>query len=340
MAEVGAVFGLVIGGAGLIALALELGKSAVKLRGIYRTMKEAPRLIADLADDLDTMELALRELEYHRQSDTHNGALLIRCILGCQKSTANIQQIMDKIVNIVTENSTPSGRVYTAFRDAHIKKLLDDLERAKSSLQLAFTMYLVANQKSRDQAHSDTLAFQNTLLSGPQAQVSASNTNILHQLTRLFQTLTSPSQPHMNPYGALETTATTSNLKTLKTVQAAGSHLKQCGDAFRDQRFKEKQGERCFQFRFQLPTWLCCRIWDVAIITAQCGWTAHLRTYNVIPEESLIFRYAEHGDVARVRNLIENGEGSPLDVMQFNVKTWTFEPSRQQPTLIEVSQDV
>jgi len=58
-----AIVGLVAAGAGLASLVIQLGESATKLRKLYYAAKNAPRTIARLAFDLDTMALTFRELE-------------------------------------------------------------------------------------------------------------------------------------------------------------------------------------------------------------------------------------------------------------------------------------
>lgn len=147
-----AIFGVVSGGAGLASLAIQLGDCAVKLKRVYYAAKSAPRTIERLIFGLETMAMALSELEQHRQRHIHDGALLFRCITECQHSTTDIQRLVDKMERYMTSYGKV-GRMYTVFHERDVKELLDELERAKSSLELAYMMYLAAEQRRREQEH-------------------------------------------------------------------------------------------------------------------------------------------------------------------------------------------
>jgi hypothetical protein len=323
MSGVEAIFGMAASGAGLVSLGIQLGESAVKLRRIYHVAKDAPRTVSRLVFGLETMAMALRGLEQHRQQNSHSGALLARCITECQQSTAEIQRLVDKVDGHLAKHVRISGKVYAAFKERDMKELLDDLEKAKSSLELAYMMYLAEEQRRRDQAHGNTLSLHGTLLRGLQAQVSAGNASISQQLTLLTQFSTSQQQPYMC---ISETQTTTAN-----ELMSARSHdfdtaeksdglerVSQCNRSLPVKQVKRKNGKTRFRASFRLPTWLCRRVWEFTVTHAQCSWSMHLRTYNIAPDNSLIFHYCHAGDLAKVRRLIESGEATPLDVVMLN----------------------
>jgi hypothetical protein len=74
MSGVEAILGMAASGAGLVSLGIQLGESAVKLRRIYHAAKDAPRTVSRLVFGLETMAMALQELELHRQQNSHSGA--------------------------------------------------------------------------------------------------------------------------------------------------------------------------------------------------------------------------------------------------------------------------
>jgi hypothetical protein len=92
----------------------------------------------------------------------------------------------------MTKATQHAGKLYTVYKEREVKELFEDLERAKSSLELAYMIYLASEQRRRDQTHSDTLALHNTLLNSLQAQVLAGNADISQRLTGLLQSLTIP----------------------------------------------------------------------------------------------------------------------------------------------------
>lgn len=135
-----AILGVVSGGAGLLSLAIQLGESARKLKSFHDSMRNAPETLEDLEFDLQTMALSLEQLERHRQRDSHDAALLARCIERCARCTDKIGQALDKMLAL-TARSKKMGKIYIAFKEKDVDKLLAELERAKSSLQLALAFY-------------------------------------------------------------------------------------------------------------------------------------------------------------------------------------------------------
>lgn len=310
----------------MISLAVQLGESAVKLKRIYGAAKSAPRNVARLVFDLETMALALQELEQHRQRKNHSGALLARCIMACQQSTAKVQQMVNQIERYMENHSSVSGKVYTAFREREVKELLDDLERAKSSLELSYMMYLAEEQRRRSQVNDNALAQQASALNDLQSQVAVVNTTTSQHLKLCPQSSAPPPQLQLVTSETYTTTVSESVLLRgygLDTAKSSNGndHVNGRTDFLSAKHIRRRRSKMRFQASFSLPTWLCTRVWDVAVITAQCRWSMHLRTYNIVPEDSLIFRYCECGNIAGVKRLIENGVGTPLDVSHHG---WTL----------------
>lgn len=79
----------------------------------------------------------------------------------------------------------------------------------------------------------------------------------------------------------------------------------------------EKAGLTCMvalRFRIKLPAVFSSRVWEIARIDAEQGWDLYFRTYNVRSDNSPIFEFCREGDLEGVKELISNGEASPLDV--------------------------
>lgn len=67
-------------------------------------------------------------------------------------------------------------------------------------------------------------------------------------------------------------------------------------------------------YRLSLPLWITNRAWELNVSTSQNRWTTSLRTYNIIPDDSLVFYLCEDGDLQGVKALFESGRASPFDV--------------------------
>lgn len=134
------IFGAVASGAGLLSLSMQLLESSQKLKGFYNASRDAPQTMADLSFELETMSLSLCQLVIHRQADISSDTLLGRCMMTCTLMTTKIEAAVDKIEHHLRK-SRGIGRVYSAFKEPEILKLLEGLEQAKSSMLFAYMSY-------------------------------------------------------------------------------------------------------------------------------------------------------------------------------------------------------
>ncbi|OQV03781.1 hypothetical protein CLAIMM_08781 [Cladophialophora immunda] len=329
MSGVEAAVGIAASGAGLLSLSIQLVESAAKLKKIYHAARDAPRTIARLQHSLETIALALQQLEQRRQQGSATDALLARCIAECELHTADIQELVDKMDDRLSGDAKIGGRLYIAFKQRDVKELLDGLEKAKSSLELAYMMYLGEEQRRRDQAYTDMLAIHGTLISGLQAQLSAGNASLSQQLTLLGQS--SVLSPQHRPMifstqtgntntatargpvvaGFLQTETTEIGVSNVQVIHRAS----QCERSFGIRGVKRKNNKPRFRATFRFPSWLTTRIFDFAATQAQCGWSIHLRTFNQVPGYSPILRYCQNGNLEGIRRLLETGKATPLDAV-------------------------
>jgi hypothetical protein len=134
-------FAAVASGAGLMSLAIQLLESSQKLKGLYNASRNAPKTIEDLCFELETLSLQLRQLERHRNLNRFDTTeVLNRCIAVCQQRVVRVRDVVDAMSRYMRRSSTFGG-VYTAFKEPEMRKLIVELEQAKSSLSLAYISY-------------------------------------------------------------------------------------------------------------------------------------------------------------------------------------------------------
>ncbi|EXJ67483.1 uncharacterized protein A1O5_09496 [Cladophialophora psammophila CBS 110553] len=316
MSGVEAVFGIAASGAGLLSLSIQLFESAAKLKRIYHAARDAPRTISRLLFGLETMAMALRQLEQYRQQRTASDALLARCIAECELHTSDIRELIDKMDDRLSKAAKIGGRLYAAFKHRDVKELLDGLEKAKSSLELAYMMYLSEEQRRRDQAYTDMLALHGTLINGLQTPFSAGNDRLVQQLTLLGQSSALSPQ-----YSSMITSPTRSNTTTAIEPTAARFREIEATKGLdvlvidRARGVKRKNDKPRFRATFRFPRWLIARVFDFAVTQTQWGWSVHLQTFNDVPYHSPIFHYCRNGNLEGIRRLIESGEATPLDAI-------------------------
>lgn len=136
MAEIFAV----ASGASLISLAMRLLQSSQKLKILYNAGKPASQTVMDLSFELETMSLALRQLAFHRRTDTSNDTLLGPCVMTCTLMTAKIEATVDKMERHLLK-SRGTARMSSAFKEPEISKLMESLEHSKSSMMFAYVSY-------------------------------------------------------------------------------------------------------------------------------------------------------------------------------------------------------
>jgi hypothetical protein len=103
-------------------------------------MRDAPEAVRQLCFDLETMSMALRQFEQYRQNDVSGSELLSRCIVACDQAVAKVKNAVDKIDRLLSR-ARFAGRVYMGFKEPEVRKLMEEVEHAKSSILLAYTSY-------------------------------------------------------------------------------------------------------------------------------------------------------------------------------------------------------
>jgi hypothetical protein len=134
------IFGAVASGAGLLSLSIQLLESAQRLKGFHNATENAPQTVADLSFELRTMSLSLRMLERHRRDDILSEELLDRCTMTCTRMIGKIESAVSKMERQL-QRSRYVGRMYAAFKEPEMRKLLEEMEHAKSSMLFAYTVY-------------------------------------------------------------------------------------------------------------------------------------------------------------------------------------------------------
>ena len=134
------VFAAVASGAGLVSLSIQLIDSAQKLKKLCNASKDAPATVADLCFELETMSLSLRQLNSHRNASISGDELLRRCFTTCTRMVKKIEVTVTKIERLIQKRHV-GGRLYMAFKEPEIQDLLNEMERAKSSMSFAYMSY-------------------------------------------------------------------------------------------------------------------------------------------------------------------------------------------------------
>lgn len=140
------IIGVAASGAGLISLAIQLMESSQKLHALYHAIKDAPDTVNQLSFELTTLSKHILQLErlhdpQNESSDADCHELLGRCLSTCARMSAKIGTAVEKVERSL-QKSMFAGRVYMAFKEPEIRRLLVEMEQAKTSMILAHLQYI------------------------------------------------------------------------------------------------------------------------------------------------------------------------------------------------------
>ncbi|KAH7325537.1 hypothetical protein B0I35DRAFT_115196 [Stachybotrys elegans] len=312
------IVGIVGSGAGLLSLSIQLGESVMKLKRIYDAAKELPKNISKIILGLETIQIALQMLEQQRQQSGHSGVLLVRCILQCQQSSDEIQQLVDELQAKLSKHKKFGRMLNTFLRNPKVQDLLDKLATAMNSLEFAYMIYLVDQQSRLNQAQAQYSASQGAQLQSLQNQVAQMDANIIREITLLKE---QSNTKHILPaHRALGTRNTCSKINAVSTINNSKEleldHEK--NHPWSSDSPKSKRKEMKFRVQLRLPSWICSSIWNLAIIRSQNSWCLNMQSYNMVPADSKIFYHCRRGNLGEIRRMFMSGEASPLDVAQIS----------------------
>jgi hypothetical protein len=146
------VFGIAGGAIGAISLSIQLAESLQKVKCFYAAVKNAPAQIEELIEEIEIMQDILSDLESGSQSaHMASSASMRRCIKVAQRATKNFVAFSSQIQTRVKKSKFRGGVKFALSRE-DTKEMLDQLERTKSSLNLAYSLYQQATAEDRHAA--------------------------------------------------------------------------------------------------------------------------------------------------------------------------------------------
>lgn len=193
-----------------------------------------------------------------------------------------------------------AGKLYMGFKEPEVRKLLDEMEHAKSSMLLAYTSYcqcvtivpfcetsvpLTAIQRSwnmrQHMQQAATAALYSERLSRLQDTIESGNSQLLGHVTALANREMDPSSPGLG-LGQQHT--------RLKRLEHKGLKRK-----------------KVYQVRLSLPRWFSESVWDFGMYVSEGTWAVCLQQKNVRTGDTYIFKIVASGDVEAVRHLLQAG---------------------------------
>jgi hypothetical protein len=143
------VFGVAAGAIGVVSLSIQLAESLHKVKSFYASVKNAPPQVAELIEEIEIMQDILGDLETGSQGATvASSPTMRRCTKVADGATRRFTTFATELQTRVKKSKYRGGIKFALSRD-DIKQMLDQLERTKSSLNLAYSLYQQAKAEDR-----------------------------------------------------------------------------------------------------------------------------------------------------------------------------------------------
>ncbi|KAH7276085.1 hypothetical protein B0J15DRAFT_531541 [Fusarium solani] len=313
----------------IVGVAGKLGTSTFKLKRLWDEVQDVPTSIQRCIEQLEILAPAIQEMEseFERTREmVRNDTAAKRSLEYSQKAMGTLEALVKDMEQQIA--SVRKSKKFLTQLKVRLKK--DVLEEHQQQLQ--FALQLVS------------LSQQTYLIAVTRAQPSIIMTEWrnLQEQERVAQSALGkcPEENEGSAPGATAVAEIPSNngvpgyrnwWPTIKSMPWREPGL--LGSfAYR---VEEEESEGCthlvrrnvqvHQARLQLPRWILQKTWDFQFYRSYDGWKFQLKSWNVRPNDSPIFRYVEEGHTDLMLEAFNRNEASLYDVNEKGL------------TLIEVS---
>jgi hypothetical protein len=145
-------FGIAGGTVGVISLSIQLAESLHKVKSFYESVKNAPPQVAELIEEIEIMQDILGDLETGSQGvGVASTPTIRRCMKVADGATKRFTVFATELQTRIKKSKYRGGIKFALSRE-DLKQMLDQLERTKSSLSLAYSLYQQATAEDRHAA--------------------------------------------------------------------------------------------------------------------------------------------------------------------------------------------
>ncbi|KAH8587979.1 hypothetical protein B0O99DRAFT_747158 [Bisporella sp. PMI_857] len=257
-------------------------------------------MIAALVRDIEILEPLLAEIERDfdniMATGTATGSAKI-ALSYCRQAMADLDALLEDLsVNLASSRKLKKGK-------AKMKVVLrkDVLDKCKDRLYMAMRLLDIARG-----LHLPELIVRRLRLE---------NTTAQHRLEELFpETAEQKSQATAKVVYLHPTTKNT--IARAKTSSSARWGFGAFGKlSWQYVQYNAEFNEINFSFNARLQFFLAFvqKAWDIQVSKATSGWNFNFKPYNIVPNNSLVIKYAKKGNIRGIRKLFYNKKASIYD---------------------------
>ncbi|KAK0112606.1 hypothetical protein ONS95_014349 [Cadophora gregata] len=320
----------------VVSVAIELAKVINKLVIFCNAVQEAPSGLGRLVEDLEVLGELLEQVHAVAFEAKGSERYIERAVDRCRVTVEKLEEVIWKpSVDLRSEKSGRRfrGRVRIALGQTQIDALREEIERAKSQLQVAQLdalirlshshhrsqkQYLLAVSNSTQEGFSKIL-FEQRQLSDAMQLLIQGDSEVGRDMCIEIKTET---RSDLDP----KTNFPSQNAVKYETVAIRETHMINCLVTLQ-RRTKSRRTTRIIQQEARstneehvdyvlYPTNFLRRLgfaYGLVMQTRSTSWQFTLQPFNVIKKTSPIFEFCRNGNVEAVQTLIGLGEASVRD---------------------------
>jgi hypothetical protein len=145
-------FGIAAGAIGVVSLSIQIAESLQKVKEFYAAVKNAPPQVEELIEEIEIMQDILSDLQLGSHSaNVASSANMQRCLKVAQRATRNFAAFSSDLQIRVKKCRFRGGVKFALSRD-EIRQMIGQMERTKTSLSLAYSLYQQATAEDRHAA--------------------------------------------------------------------------------------------------------------------------------------------------------------------------------------------
>lgn len=318
------VLGVVASGIAVAQAVQTIGGAILSLSRLWREVKDVPDTIQNTVEDLEVAGKLVDAIESElgllgSDASLHDCSLAGIQILAIHRCR-QIHQDLDGLVKDLSADIASSRRRKSLLAKTKVVLKKDTLENYERRLQRALRLLDSAVQ----------LHLASSIKQQPEL-VSARITTVLTSsglLRSVEEDSTTPAE-NIEANGENEDGFDASPPRTLATRNNAAGRKQYWsywsalfGHLGLEYSETEAQSpasskSKSYRVRLSLPRWLLNKAWDLQLLMACSGWTAHFRQYVVLPRNAEVFQVVKRGTSQRLLELFDKGLATPFCVDEY-----------------------
>lgn len=270
---------------GVIASAVQIADTSLKLRKLWTGIKEMPDTVRDMIDDVELLANTLAQIQ-----------------------SVPIPSFAAQLGNVAwKECHRTLETVSTSFQG-----FVNDLDRHMTAHKKTGSMRAFLKRQKMVEWQDRLSRLKMTMVLAQQAYTQALFTQQCSTIISTLQAIAPPSQgapPTSNSMALTHTIPGSGNVSTGSALS-----ITRVADSSPSKNARQSHQRR---YTIQFPRWILSKGVQLLLSRSYGSWTMNLRVYNLVSANSEVFQAAWQRDWRYLQVLFDGGKASPFDVNEY-----------------------